>query len=65
MVIFMINTLFLMLNVFIIESMVTPKNDPGIIIWWLCCIRVGGKGKFSYEYDSKEKNKSKIIKTLE
>ena len=45
--------------------MVTPKNDPGIIIWWLCCIRVGGKGKFSYEYDSKEKNKSKIIKTLE
>ena len=63
MVIFIINTLFLMIYVFIVKSMVTPKNDPGIIIWWLCCIRIGGKGKFSQEYDFNEKNKSKVIKT--
>jgi len=22
-----------------------PVNDPGILIWWICCIRVGAKIK--------------------
>jgi len=38
-----------------------PKNDPGLKIWWLCCIRVGMTGKFLKE-NTKKKIAAKISK---
>lgn len=43
-----------MIRVFIVDSKIIPKNDPGIKIWWLCCIKFGQKGKHSEEYKIKK-----------
>ena len=31
----------------IILSFYRPSNDPGIRVWWLCCIRLGQTGKYA------------------
>ena len=31
----------------IILSVYRPSNDPGIKVWWLCCIRLGQTGKYA------------------
>ena len=32
----------------IIENYLLPMHDPGITVWWLCCInKFGQKGKYS------------------
>ena len=46
-VIIMINTMILLIRINIVEHINNPKNDPGIIIWWLCCLSIGQKGKFT------------------
>ena len=33
-----------------VNPIVKLKNDPGIIIWWMCCLRFGQKGKYNKEY---------------
>ena len=40
------------LNVY--KAVFRPKNDPGIMIWWLCCIKLGRTGN-----QLKEKKKKK------
>ena len=42
----LINTSLALVRLNFIDTFVRPTNDPGIIIWWLCCIRFGHKGKF-------------------
>ena len=37
----LINVCYLMIYTYIINSYNKPKNDPGIVIWWMCCVRVG------------------------
>lgn len=31
---------------YVINPPMKPINDPGIVIWWLCCLRVGHTKKF-------------------
>ena len=51
MVIFMIliNTSLAMVKINVVDCIIRPQNDPGILVWWLCCIRFGNKGKFKTE----------------
>jgi len=37
----MVNISLIMVRVFIVDSTVTPKNDPGITIYWMCCLKFG------------------------
>ena len=45
-----INTCMMFIRVFIIDSTIAPKNDPGIKIWWLCNLRFGQKGIYKDKY---------------
>ena len=45
--IIMVITIMFLVRINIVEHINTPKNDPGIIIWWLCCSSVGQKGKYT------------------
>ena len=40
-IIMLVNWSAYMVHANIINSYVKPKNDPGILIWWLCCVRIG------------------------
>ena len=42
----LINTSFALVSIHIISTVIKPNNDPGLVIWWLCCTRYGHKGKF-------------------
>mgnify|MGYP006121657475 CR=1 FL=1 len=53
-----INVSMIMVRVFIIDSTTIPKNDPGIVIYWLCCLRFGQRGKYSEEYKMKQVKKN-------
>ena len=48
----------IMIRVFIIDSTTIPKNDPGIVIYWLCCLKFGQRGKYSEEYKMKQVKKN-------
>jgi hypothetical protein len=39
----LINFTAVMVYVNIIKSVYRPSNDPGILIWWLCCVNIGKK----------------------
>ena len=45
-----INATIVSIRVFIIESNIHTKNDIGIKIWWLCCLRFGQKGVYTEGY---------------
>ena len=54
MLIFMIlNVMMISIRVFIIDSNITPKHDPGITIYWCCCLKFGRRGKYSEDYRRK------------
>ena len=55
-IIILININFVFIRIYVIDNTIAPKNDPGITIWWLCCIKFGQKGSYS------EKNKNNMIK---
>ena len=40
----------IMVRVYIVDSKIVPKNDPGITIYWMCCLKFGQRGKFTEEY---------------
>jgi len=40
----------------VLRAVFRPKNDPGISIWWLCCIKLGRTGTYLDE-DRKIKRK--------
>jgi hypothetical protein len=44
----------------VLRAVFRPKDDPGILIWWLCCIRIGSRGENAQK--SKTKNQSVIDK---
>ena len=46
----MVNLSLLLVYGNIKQSMYKPKHDPGILIWWFCCIRIGAKGKFTSKH---------------
>jgi len=46
----MINTMIFNIKVSIVDSTMSPKNDPGICIWWLFNLRFGQKGHFTEKH---------------
>jgi len=46
-IIILLNINFVMIRIYVIDNTIAPKNDPGITIWWLCCITFGQKGTYS------------------
>ena len=51
-----VNINCIMIRIHIIDNPIAPRNDPGITIWWLCCLKFGQKGKYL------EKSKIREIK---
>jgi len=43
----------------VLRAVFRPKNDPGITIWWLCCIKIGRTGTY-LEEDKKIKIRNKL-----
>jgi hypothetical protein len=43
---FMLNCLIFLISLTITNAIIKPKRDPGIVIWWLCCLRVGNSKSF-------------------
>jgi len=41
--------MFFAIRVFI-DNAISPKNDPGICIWWLCNLRLGQKGRYTEKH---------------
>ena len=39
--IFLINMVMLAIRMVIIDNYLVPMHDPGITVWWLCCIKFG------------------------
>ena len=58
--IFMIHLSFAVIYVNILNNYLRPQNDPGILIWWLCCLRLGQTGK----YAPKKKKARKVKRTV-
>ena len=56
-VIYMMNMIYLIIRLIIIESPIMPKHEVGITIWWLCCVSIGRKGKYSFENMKKKYEK--------
>ena len=46
----MLNIMMISIRVFVIDSTTKPKNDPGIFIWWCCCLKLGQRGTYSENY---------------
>lgn len=42
----MVNFCVFMIYKAIVNPVVKPFNDPGILVWWLCCIRLGHSKKY-------------------
>jgi hypothetical protein len=42
------------------KAVIRPVNDPGITIWWLCCIKFGQTGKFNREFREKELERKRL-----
>ena len=45
-----LNLSMLFIRVFVVDATIIPKNDPGITIYWLCCLRFGQRGKYTEKY---------------
>lgn len=41
----------------ITKAVIRPVDDPGISIWWLCCVKFGRTGKFKNGRSKAKKNK--------
>lgn len=59
---FLITTAVAYFSIFLVHLNVNlnvqkPKNDPGIVIWYLCCLRVGASGKYLGEKKNKQQSK--------
>lgn len=54
MLIIMITFCMFLIRINIVESLVVPKHDRGITVWWLCCIKFGQQGKYSARGIKKE-----------
>ena len=50
----MVTFSMLCIRLSIIDSLVVPKHDTGITVWWLCCIKFGQKGRYSSKEIIKE-----------
>lgn len=57
--ILMINFCITMIYLNIHKAIVRPKDDPGMMIWWWCCLRIGRTGKYAKK--KKQKNQEKRI----
>lgn len=42
----LMNICYLLIYSNIIHNWNKPSNDPGIVIWWMCCLRLGQSRKF-------------------
>ena len=59
-IIFMINGCAGLIYLNVHKAVIRPVNDPGITIWWLCCIKFGQTGKFSREFREKEIERKRL-----
>ena len=57
----MFNSCMFVIRNFVVLDLYAPPNDPGIVIWWLCCLRIGQKGSFTEKAEKKRYNE--LIKT--
>jgi len=40
------------------KAILRPTHDPGITIWWLCCIKLGQTGKYAKSMTKERRKKS-------
>ena len=43
---------------YIKDADLKPKNDPGIVIWWMCCLRQGQSSSFESQAALKTRKNS-------
>ena len=47
-----------LININIYSASIKRKRDPGIVIWWMCCVRVAQE----YNYIDRSKSLAQICK---
>jgi len=40
-IVIMLNSCLFTIRNFVVLDIHAPVNDPGIIVWWMCCLRLG------------------------
>jgi hypothetical protein len=48
----LINTAAITIKLFIFEQ-AAKGEEKGIMIWWMCCLKIGGSKKFKMNQDEK------------
>ena len=66
---FMLNMVLITIRMVIIDNPIVPKHDPGIMVWWLFCIKFGQRGRYTenhikLDYKRKIKNLEKMESLL-
>lgn len=56
------NLCIYLISQYIWNPVIKPKKDPGLIVWWMCCLRVGHTKEYTKSLKRKEKEKTFVGK---